>query len=71
MIKIIAPATIALFFMLLDTFPGYAMADWFPPGNGGGGDTSRSAPGPVLGIGLPALAALGGYVWYRRRQRGK
>lgn len=68
--KIIAPVTIALLITFLDTLPGFAMADWFPPGNGGGG-TSRSAPGPVIGIGLPALAALGGYVWYRSRQRGK
>ncbi|TPN85043.1 hypothetical protein FJ987_16035 [Mesorhizobium sp. CU2] len=70
MIKIIAPATIALFITFLDTLPGYAMADWFPPSKGGG-ETSRSAPSPVIGIGFPALAALGGYVWYRRRQRGK
>jgi len=70
MIKFIAPATIALFVTLLDTLPGYALASWFPPGNGGG-DTSHSAPGPVIGIGFPALAAFGGYVWYRRRHRGK
>lgn len=67
--KFIAPATIALMITLLNTLPGYALASWFPPGKGG--DTSRSAPGPVIGIGFPALAALGGYVWYRRRQRGK
>ncbi len=70
MIKFIAPVTIALFFTFLNALPGYAMASWFPPGKGGG-DTSRSAPGPVIGLGLPALAALGGYVWYRRRQRSK
>ena len=34
-----------------------------------GGGSSRSAPGPVMGIGLPGLAAYGLYVWYRRRQR--
>jgi LPXTG-motif cell wall-anchored protein len=68
--KLIAPVTMALMITLLGTLPGYALASWFPPGDGGGG-TSRSAPGPVIGIGFPALAALGGYVWYRRRQRGK
>ena len=36
---------------------------------GGGSSASRSAPGPVMGIGLPGLAAYGLYVWYRRRQR--
>ena len=70
MIKFIAPAVMALFITLLDTLPGYAMASWYPPGKDGG-DTSRSAPSPVIGIGFPALAALGGYVWYRRRQRSK
>lgn len=30
----------------------------------------HTAPGPVAGIGLPILAAMGGYVFYmRRRQR--
>jgi len=28
---------------------------------------SRSAPGPVIGMGLPAMAACGVYVWIRRR----
>jgi MYXO-CTERM domain-containing protein len=36
-------------------------------GNSGGG-VSRSAPGPELGAGLPALI-LGGYLWYRRRSK--
>jgi hypothetical protein len=67
-------------YMLLGTAPSFAMASWFPEHSGDGhhhgwgrGDpgVSRSAPGPVIGVGLPALAALGGYVWYRRRQRGK
>ena len=70
MIKFIAPAAIASFIVLLNALPGYTMASWYPPGKGGG-DTSRSAPSPVIGVGFPALAALGGYVWYRRRQRGK
>ena len=33
------------------------------------GPISRSAPGPVIGIGLPAIAAYGAYLWIRRRQR--
>ena len=70
MVKFIAPAAIASFIVLLNALPGYTMASWYPPGKGGG-DTSRSAPSPVIGVGFPALAALGGYVWYRRRQRGK
>jgi hypothetical protein len=40
-----------------------------PPGHIKSGKVSHSAPGPVLGVGLPALAVYGGYVWYRRRQR--
>jgi hypothetical protein len=39
---------------------------WF---KGGGSGVSHSAPGPMIGIGLPGLAAYGLYVWYRRRQR--
>jgi hypothetical protein len=40
-----------------------------PPGHVKNGKVSHSAPGPVLGVGLPALAVYGGYIWYRRRQR--
>src|SRR4029453_16568538 len=36
---------------------------------GGGWGYSRSAPGPVIGIGLPAVAAVGLYAWFRGRQR--
>ncbi|MCO5065859.1 MAG: hypothetical protein M9924_15790 [Rhizobiaceae bacterium] len=38
-------------------------------GNGGGEQISHSAPGPVLGLGLPALAVAGGYVFFRRRAK--
>lgn len=31
------------------------------------GGVSRSAPGPTVGIGLPALVVVGGYVWIRLR----
>ena len=38
-------------------------------GNGNSGQgVSRSAPGPELGAGLPALL-VGGYLWYRRRAK--
>ncbi|MGC4024760.1 MAG: hypothetical protein QM744_06185 [Mesorhizobium sp.] len=41
-------------------------------GGGNGGDgVSRSAPGPVLGLGLPALAVAGAYVAARRRAKKK
>ena len=36
-----------------------------------GGGASHSAPGPVVGFGLPALAAYGAYLWIRRMQRPK
>lgn len=29
----------------------------------------RPAPGPIAGIGLPAVALVGGYLWYSRRSR--
>jgi LPXTG-motif cell wall-anchored protein len=56
-------------FVLLSAAPSFAMGE--VPGGGGSGTTTRSAPGPMIGVGLPALVALGGYVWYRRRQRRK
>ncbi len=37
-------------------------------GNGGGGGTSYGVPGPLAGVGLPALAVFGGYVWLRKRR---
>ncbi len=42
-----------------------------PPkgGNNNGGGSSHSAPGPVLGLGLPALAIAGGYLLFRRRSK--
>ncbi|RFC67959.1 LPXTG cell wall anchor domain-containing protein [Mesorhizobium denitrificans] len=38
-----------------------------PPKGGDGGGSSHSAPGPILGLGIPALAIAGGYVLFRRR----
>jgi hypothetical protein len=37
----------------------------------GGPGVSRSAPGPLIGIGLPGLAAYGAYIWLRRRPHRK
>jgi hypothetical protein len=55
---------------LLATAPCFAMTSWFPDsGKKGGGSVSHSAPGPMLGVGIPALVAAGGYVWYRRRSK--
>jgi hypothetical protein len=59
----------ACIIVLLSTAPTFAMASWFPHGRDGGPPVSHSAPGPVLGVGVPAAIALGGYIWYRRRRR--
>jgi hypothetical protein len=32
---------------------------------------SRAVPSPVAGVGLPSAAAVGVYVWYRRRKARK
>src|SRR4051794_13934373 len=54
---------------LLSTAPCFPMASWFPAsGQHNGGPVTHSAPGPALGVGLPALV-IGGYVWYRRRSK--
>lgn len=49
--------------------PANAIGVIYPPTNGHGGGSSHSAPGPVLGLGLPALAIAGGYVLFRRRAK--
>jgi hypothetical protein len=57
--------------LLMATAPSFAMG-WWVPGNGDGGGKppqSHSAPGPVLGLGLPALAIAGGYALYMIRRR--
>ena len=55
---------------VLTTAPCFALASWFPPSKGGSGPAvSHSAPGPVVGVGLPALV-IGGYLWYRNRSKG-
>ncbi|MGC4026670.1 MAG: LPXTG cell wall anchor domain-containing protein [Mesorhizobium sp.] len=41
----------------------------YPPKGGDGGGSSHSAPGPILGLGIPALAIAGGYVLFRRRSK--
>lgn len=65
---------IAIAFTVLSSLPAFALSSWFPPKghggghNGGGGTVSHSAPGPVVGLGLPAVVALGGYLWIRNRK---
>ena len=54
---------------VMSTIQGFGMGTL--PLDKGGSGASRSAPGPVIGVGVPALIALGGYVWYRRRRREK
>ncbi|WP_315925866.1 hypothetical protein [Mesorhizobium sp. SP-1A] len=34
----------------------------------GGSKQSYSAPAPVIGAGLPAVLAIGGYLWLRRKR---
>jgi hypothetical protein len=72
---------IAIAFVVLTSLPAFALSGWFPGhggnngggnnggGNNGGGPVSHSAPGPVIGLGLPAVVALGGYLWVRNRNR--
>lgn len=56
---------------LMATAPSFSMGWWFP-GHGHGGtkpQESHSAPGPVVGLGLPALVIAGGYALYLVRRR--
>ena len=58
---------------LLLASPSFALGSWFPhkgeKGGNGRPPVIHSAPGPIAAVGLPAAAALGGYVWYRSRKR--
>lgn len=38
-------------------------------GWGPGGKKGISVPGPVAGVGLPVVVAVGGYLWLSRRKR--
>jgi hypothetical protein len=58
-------------FVFLGTAPGFALEALLSANAVVRPPTTRSAPGPVMGIGLPAVVALGGYVWYRRSKQGK
>lgn len=54
---------------LLATAPSFAHKPFMPPGQAK--KLSRSDPGPVAALGLPAAAIIGGCVWLRRRaQKG-
>ena len=59
---LIAGAVVALMYIV----PANAFGV-IPPNGGDGGGSSHSAPGPILGLGIPALAIAGGYVLFRRR----
>ena len=39
------------------------------PGLGFGQGGSKAVPGPIAGVGIPAVLAYGAYVWYRRRAK--
>lgn len=52
---------------LLMTAPSFAKKPATPPGQAK--KITHSAPGPVAALGLPAGAAIGGYLWWRRRFR--
>jgi hypothetical protein len=65
---------VAIAFVAFTSWPAAALSSWFPHhhgngGNDGGGAVSHSAPGPVIGVGLPAAAVIGGYIWLRRRKQ--
>lgn len=60
---LIAGAVFALMYIV----PANAIGVIYPPKGGDGGGSSHSAPGPILGLGIPALAIAGGYVLFRRR----
>ncbi|HWK64577.1 MAG TPA: hypothetical protein VNS34_06530 [Rhizobiaceae bacterium] len=59
--------------VLLSLSPSFALGELLPPGSGNPGSPpqSHSAPGPVVGVGLPAMIAVGGYMWFRYRSRQK
>lgn len=65
--KIAALATAAF---LAGTVQAFALGTLFPSKDRPGGPPiSHSAPGPVIGVGLPLAALIGGYLWYRSRAR--
>lgn len=52
--------------VLMVSSPGFAKKPDMPPGQPK--KISKSVPGPVAALGLPAGAAIAGYVWLRRRR---
>ena len=63
--------TCAVVILVWTTVSSYALGGWIPDGAGRVGGGSHSAPGPVMGVGIPALVALGGYIWHQWRHRRK
>ena len=65
--KYTKPLICAAILALSYAIPANAGGVIYPPKDGGNGGSSHSAPGPILGLGIPALAVAGGYVLLRRR----
>lgn len=45
-----------------------ALADFKPKGPKHPGTVTRGVPGPMVGVGLPALVVAGGFAWFVRRR---
>jgi type IV secretory pathway VirB2 component (pilin) len=52
---------------LLVSSPSFAKKPPMPPGQAK--KITKSVPGPIAALGLPAGVVIGGYVWWRRRSR--
>ncbi len=48
-----------------------ALYTFQPAEASGKGAISLSAPSPIVGIGIPSLVIVGGYLWVRRRSSGR
>jgi hypothetical protein len=69
-VKFTKPLMCAAILGLSYVIPANAGGILYPPKGGDqGGGSSHSAPGPILGLGIPALAVAGGYVLFRRRAK--
>lgn len=55
--------------LALGAMPAIAGPIWTPGPDPHGPPATRPAPAPVIGLGLPVVVAVGGYLWLRRRSR--